>query len=444
MAESTVRDLLGDLAVYERAIVSFRDDEGYPLNVATSFHVDRERDAIVLDPLAAPDQPREGDEVTVIFSHIRPQPGVGYDERRYITAWGPAHRDGDTWVVRPDRTHGWDEERMPFPELVERSVPRGLAYMRQLSQEQGRPVRPTLSRGWLFFSATRVPFLTATLVPVLLGALIARHDGASAWWYTIVALLGAIAIHLGLNVVNDIYDTESGADEANVTPTAFSGGSRVIQYGLVSLQGMKRLALGLYAFGIAAGLFLAATRGWALLWVGAAGVFLSVAYTAPPFRLVHRGLGDVAVALGFGPIMVLGAYFVAAQEFAFEPFYASLPVAILIMLVLYANQVPDRTSDAAAGKNTIAVRFSRTAITTGYLVSVASAAALIAVGGLTLMPAWTLLALLAFPYGWRTYQGLRAHYDAPYELMPHLGENVALHGLAGLGLILGYVLAIVL
>ena len=114
-----------------------------------------------------------------------------------------------------------------------------------------------------------------------------------------------------------------------------------------------------YAVGIAIGLYLVATRGIELLWIGIAGVFLSIFYTAPPFKLVHRGLGEICVALGFGPIMVLGTYFVIAQRFTFEAFYASLPVALLIMLVLYVNQIPDKPADEKAGKNTIVVRLSQ-------------------------------------------------------------------------------------
>ena len=94
-----------------------------------------------------------------------------------------------------------------------------------------------------------------------------------------------------------------------------------------------------------------------------------IAYTAPPFRLVHRGLGELCVALGFGPIMVLGASYVEEQRFSFEAFYVSLPVAILIALVLYANEIPDRPGDAQAGKRTLPVRWSKQAVLTGYAVA---------------------------------------------------------------------------
>jgi 1,4-dihydroxy-2-naphthoate octaprenyltransferase len=279
-------------------------------------------------------------------------------------------------------------------------------------------------------------------VPVLLGSVIARSQGYSNWWLTLLALFGACLIHLGLNVTNDVADASSGADEANVNPTMFSGGSRMIQYGLVSRDAMKQAAIGLYAVGVAIGLFLAFTRGLELLWIGAAGVFLSIFYSAPPFKLVHRGVGEICVALGFGPIMVLGSYFVVAQRLSFEAFYASLPVALLIMLVLYVNQIPDRPSDAKAGKRTIVVRLSKDAIVRGYALSVIATYLLIVVGAATgIMPLWTLLSLLTVPIALQVYRALDPHYNNPYELMGAMGKNIMLHFGTGLLLIAGYVLA---
>jgi 1,4-dihydroxy-2-naphthoate octaprenyltransferase len=241
-----------------------------------------------------------------------------------------------------------------------------------------------------------------------------------------------------------VSDATSGADEANVNPTMYSGGSRVIQYGLVSLKAMRATAAALYAVGIGIGLYLVATRGIELLWIGLAGIFLSVFYTAPPLRLVHRGLGEICVALGFGPVMVLGTYFVIAKQWSWEAFYASLPVAIFIMLVLYVNQIPDRKADAASGKRTIVVRLSQAAIVRGYALSVLSAFGLIIAGAATgILPAWTLIALLPAPLAWGVYKAIGSHYDSPYELMNAMGRNVMLHFATGLLLILGYVLAIV-
>jgi 1,4-dihydroxy-2-naphthoate polyprenyltransferase len=445
MARSTVQEseVLSEIGQFDRAVLSFVDTSGYPLSVATSFGADQDRGTIRLDRPQIPEGPPEGSTVAVVFSSVRPYPGVGYDQRRYINVVGTVTEANGSLHVQPTRVHGWDEERMSFFELCERSVPAGHRYMRKLSQERSEPVKPRLSRGWLFFLATRVPFLTATFVPILLGAVIARANGYSSWWHMVLALIGGTAIHLGLNVANDVFDSTSGADYANVNPTMYSGGSRMIQYGLVSLRGMKTTSIVCYAIGIAIGFFLAATRGWDLLWIGIAGLFLSIFYTAPPLRLVHRGLGEICVALGFGPIMVLGTYFVIAKHFSWEAFYASLPVGLLIMLVLYVNQVPDRPADEQAGKRTIVVRLSKQAIVGGYVLSVTAAALLIIVGALTgVITPWTLISLPAFWFAFKVYKSMNSYYDSPYELMAGLGQNILLHLSVGALLIVGYVLAI--
>ncbi len=443
MARSTIGDVFDDISSFSHAVIAYVGDDGYPINVAADFTADKANGTIKLSRPRIPVEAREGAEVNVTFSHIRPYPGVGYDQRRYVSVWGTVTKVNGSLEVRPERSHGWDEDKMSFFELCERSVPSAHRYMKKLSEERGETVKTQMSLGWLIFLATRVPFLTATFVPILLGAMIARNDGASAWWLFALALLGGSAIHLGLNVANDVSDATSGADFANVNPTMFSGGSRMIQYGLVSLQTMRAVSAGCYAVGIGIGLYLTFTRGIELLWIGVAGIFLSIFYTAPPFKLVHRGMGEIAVALGFGPIMVLGTYFVIAQQLTFEAFYASLPVAIFIMLVLYVNQVPDRPADEKTGKRTIVVRLPKDAIVKGYAISVVVAFALIALGALTgIMPIWTLLALATVPLALKVHRALTSHYESPYELMAGMGQNIMLHLFAGLALTLGYLIDI--
>ena len=430
---------------FAHAVVVTVGDDGYPTGVATSFRAGDESGTIDLGPFEP--EPPPGREVAVVFSHIRPQPGVGYDERRYVQYWGTLAPLGAPGGYRftPGPSQAWDEQEVPFFEFSERNVPQALRYMEQLSAETGRPVRPKLSRGWLFLRTTRLPFLTATVIPVGLGIAIAGKDGRFSWWLALLTLVAAACVHLGLNVANDVFDTMSGADAANVTPTQFSGGSRVVHYGLVRLRTIALLSAAFYAVAVAIGLFLAFDRGfWPLFWIGLAGVAISVFYTAPPIRLVHRGLGEVAVAIGFGPLMVLGAYYVQAQRLTWEALYASLPVAILIALILYLNEVPDRAGDAAVGKRTLPVRFGKEAVVALYAAAAAAAFGLIAGGALSgLMVRPTILALATIPLAVKVVRGLRAHYDSPYTLMPFMGTNIQLHLFTGLLLIAGYVIAIV-
>lgn len=442
---STLLESLGTRG-YTHAVIAFLDVEGYPLSVATGFTVDAERGAVLLDPVAGEAVgPPLGSQVNVVFSHIRPQPGIGYDERRYVSLWGTLRRSDGKLELIPERIQHWDEQEMSFFEFSERGVPQAHRYMERVSRELGRPVRPSLSAGWLFLRATRLPFLSATFVPVSLGVAVAALHGQWHWWLAILTLIAAASVHLGLNIGNDVFDTLSGADQANVTPTQFSGGSRVILYGLLSLRQMVLMMVGFYAVAIGLGLFLAAyTAFWPVFWLGVAGVFVSIFYTAPPFRFVHRGIGELMVALGFGPIMTMGAYYVQAQKWSWEAFYVSLPVALLIALVLYVNEVPDRPGDGAAGKRTLPVRLSKEAVIAAYVGAVAVAFGLIAGGaiaGVIVRPA--ILAVLAAPLAMQVHRGLRDHYDSPYQLMPFMGKGVQLHMATGLLLLVGYVIAIV-
>src|SRR5919197_1577210 len=142
--------------------------------------------------------------------------------------------------------------------------------------------------------------------------------------------------------------------------------------------------------------------------------------------------------------MGLGAYYVQAQRFTWEALYASLPVGILIALVLYMNEVPDRAGDAAAGKRTLPVRWGKDAIITGYTAAVSAAFALITAGALTgLLARPALIAVATIPLAARVIRGLRANYDSPYALMADMGTNIKLHAFTGIILIAAYVVAIV-
>ena len=433
MTELAVDDAVAKADTYPHAVLSFVGPEGYPTSVAAEFVVDRTERTITVGPVHKAALPKNGQEVGLLFSHIRPQPGIGYDERRYVNVWGPAKVARSTVTVAVQEATGWDEAEVPFFEYAERTLPEAKRYMAELD------AKPRLSRFWTFFLTTRLPFLTATIVPVALGGAIAGHQHRFAWGWFLLALLGAVLIHFGLNMANDLFDDSSGADSANVTPTPFSGGSRVLQYGLVSRRTVAAATAACYLGGIAIGLSLAAARGWGLLAIGGVGVAISLAYSAPPLKLVHRGVGELVTAVGFGPVTAVGTYYVCAQRWSGEAFLASIPVALFIASVLYVNEIPDRAGDAEVGKRTLPVRWPKDRVVAGYAAVVIAAYLVIAVAGVTgATPRWTLLGLLTLPMARRVYRGLRRHYDRPYDLMPFMQANIVLHLLTGVLLIVGY------
>ncbi len=225
----------------------------------------------------------------------------------------------------------------------------------------------------LWVRAVRAPFLSAAVVPVLLGGAIAygalQHVGANfSWSLFLWSLLGAILASAGTNLINDYGDHESGADDANlVADNPFTGGSRAIQLGLVAPWKILLASLICFAATIAIGLHInALIAGDAfamtpLLAVGVLGCILGITYTVGPLRLSYFGLGEAAVGLGFGPVMVLGSSYVLTASTGtawpwLSSLLASIPVGIFIMLVLWINQFQDAPADAAAAKRNWVVR----------------------------------------------------------------------------------------
>jgi 1,4-dihydroxy-2-naphthoate octaprenyltransferase len=440
------RQGLEKLATYPFQILTFVDADGYPVSVALAAEIDTAAGTATFARPAGLAVPPNVD-VNLTGSHIHPQPGYGYDERRHVTAWGRVTVAADgRLVLTASRAWGWDEAEVPFFEYSERSLGQSKKYFDALSVERGTPVKPRLSFGWLALRTTRLPFLSGTIVPVVLGVAIAAQQGWFDLLTAVLTVIGASLVHLGLNVANDVFDTAQGADDANVTPTQFSGGSRVIQYGLVSFRQMAGLSAALYVLGGGIGLVLLAIAGSpALLVIGILGIVISLGYTAPPLKFVYRGLGEIAVAIGFGPLMLVGAYVVQSRgALSWEPFVASLPIALLIALILYVNEIPDRRGDARAGKRTLPVRLTKPTVIAIYRAAAAAAFASVVVGvGAGLLPITALLALLAIPLALQVSRGLAPNYDNPYGLMAVMGVNIKVHLYAGVLLILAYVVVII-
>jgi 1,4-dihydroxy-2-naphthoate polyprenyltransferase len=443
----TPRTGLAKLSGYPFQILTWIDDRGYPVSVALEVTIDAAAGMATFIAPAGFAVPTSG-EVSLTGSHIRPQPGYGYDERRHVTVWGRLTPDPaalDRFRFHGTRAWGWDEAEVPFFEYSERAVGQSRRYFDALSAERGTPVRPRLSFGWLTLRATRLPFLSATFVPVLIGIAIAASHGFFDLPSVLLTLLGAAFVHLGINVSNDVFDTLHGADDVNVTPTQYSGGSRVIQYGLVPLRRMATISAGFFVAAAVVGMVLMVLRGSpALLAIGILGFVVGIGYTAPPLKLVYRGLGEIAVAIGFGPLMLLGAYVVqSAGTLSWEPFAASLPVAILVALILYVNEIPDRRGDSQAGKRTLPVRLSRETVIRIYELAVAGAFASVVIAvALGVLPIPTLAVVLALPLARRVRDGLAPNYDNPYGLMAIMGVNIRLHLVAGGLLLVAYVLVL--
>jgi 1,4-dihydroxy-2-naphthoate polyprenyltransferase len=296
---------------------------------------------------------------------------------------------------------------------------------------------------WLV--VTRAPFLSATLVPVLVAAAWVAASGLSPfpWGLFGLALLGACALHVAANVFNDYFDWKSGADvENNEYFLPFSGGSRSLELGLISERGLLRLGVAALVVAAGCGLVILMARGPGLLWFGLAGAFSAYFYTAPPLRLVARkGLGELLVGLNFGPLMTGGTAYALTGSVGWADFAVGLPLGLLTTAILWINEFPDAPSDARTGKNHLVVVLGKRAARWGYLALVFGAFALITAGVLAGPFPWQgLLALGALPLALYAAVILMRHW-ADRRLVKANAATIQLHAVAGVLLAIGLFLA---
>jgi 1,4-dihydroxy-2-naphthoate octaprenyltransferase len=290
---------------------------------------------------------------------------------------------------------------------------------------------------------TRAPFFTAVIVPTLLGTAIAWYGGFFRWDLFLLTLVGITCVNAGLDMSNDYFDHTVGTDDTNQTKTPFSGGSRAIQQGVVTARQVLIASLACYAVGIIIGLYLAISRGWPVLLLGLIGVFLAFFHNAPPVRIysLAPGLGELAVGIGCGPLVVMGTYYVQAQRITTEVVLASLPVGLLIAAVLYINEFPDVEADAQAGRKTVPVVIGRARAVTGYIALLIATYVIVVIGSAAgILPVMSLVALLTLPLAYRAVRdAYRYHSDTP-KLVPVMATTIQVHLLTGLLLCTAYII----
>jgi 1,4-dihydroxy-2-naphthoate octaprenyltransferase len=289
----------------------------------------------------------------------------------------------------------------------------------------------------------RAPFLTASIIPVLLGTAIAwTRTGGFHSGHFILTLLGGVCLHAGTNIANDYFDHVSGNDEANteyVRP--FSGGSRLIQTGRLAPREVLIESLVFFALSSLIGLYLAWAIGWPIITLGLIGLVSGFFYCAPPFKFVYRGLGELLVGLNFGVLMTLGAYFTQTGSFSLEAAVASLPIGILIAAVLYINEFPDYNADKKVGKNTLVVRLGKEIGVSFYLFLMALVYIVIAGSVIfRLVSPFALLGFFTLPLAIPAMKTARQNFADPQALAPANAGTIMVHLLTGVLLIIGYLL----
>lgn len=211
---------------------------------------------------------------------------------------------------------------------------------------------------WLL--AARLRTLPASVSPVIVGTALALREGRFDPLIFVATLVAAILLQVGANYANDVFDYLKGADRVRHGPM------RVTQSGLLTPRQMLLGTAGVFGLAASVGVYLALVGGWPILLIGALSIICAVAYTAGPFPLAYRGLGDLFAFLFFGVVAVMGAYFLQSGQFTIVSFIVSLPNALFATAIIVVNNLRDLDADRAAGKRTLAVRIGDRATRVEY------------------------------------------------------------------------------
>lgn len=293
---------------------------------------------------------------------------------------------------------------------------------------------------WLvtWFKAARAPFLIVSILPSLLGSIIAYAHGSFNTLIFMMATLGVVMAHSASDFVDDYFDFQKG-----------NLGNKVQQFhdsplidGKVSLKQVLIAIVICLAIAFAAGVIVFIEVGYPVLILVGVGLIAVFFYTSPPLKLNYRGLGETVLFLAFGPMIVFGIWYVLTGKVTIEPFLISLIPGIFTMNVGIVSNTFDYHDDLRSGKRTLSVRFGQAAAIRIMLVDTVIAYLAIVAGVIFhVIPIWALLVLLTIPLAVNMLQHA-AKYDDESHYTPAMGRIIALSSAATLLLILAYALEV--
>ena len=309
------------------------------------------------------------------------------------------------------------------------------------------PEISTMTRIFSWMVITRAPFLTAIIVPILLGAawVAFNHPGQPfPFLRFFLALFAGIFMHISANTFNDYFDWRAGTDKVNNNYfLPYSGGSRSIELGLIKEGALFWVAIISLLISAVLGLLLVLMSGAGILLFGLVGAFSSYFYTAPPLRLAaRRGLGELVVGVNFGPLATAGTVYALTGRVSLVDFLIGVPIGLLTAAILWINQFPDEEADRATGKINLVVVLGKSRARWGFLLLLALSFGLLVYLTLTgVFPVGMLLALLSLPLAYQAVRIAFREYNQR-SLVRANSATIQLQMVAGLLMFAGVLVSI--
>lgn len=290
---------------------------------------------------------------------------------------------------------------------------------------------------WKVWVKTGRPFtLTATVSPLLVGTAVAAYEGVFHLLNFLLALLAALFLQIGTNYFNEYFDYRYGLDSP-----ASLGASTVIFRKEMSARQVFGGGVVCFVLAICCSLGLILLVGPAIILFGLIGMAIAYFYSARPFTLARRGLGDVMVYLAMGWLMTWGAYYVQIPQWSWRAFAASVPVGLLVTAILNMNNVRDYQEDYQVHKLTLPVRFGQT-FGVWYHTSLLCGSYVVVSLGVLLhwLPVFSLLVWITFPLAFLNIRAILSAVDRRAFIVG-IKRTSMLHLQFGCMLALGFFLA---
>ena len=213
---------------------------------------------------------------------------------------------------------------------------------------------PNIVQSWM--EAIRLRTLPIPTIQVLTGTVLAYADtGSFNPLMAFYALLVAVCVTIGTNIINDVIDDEKGSDT-----TRRAGFLKVIPAGLISRQTMRLAGFAFFGAALLFGIPLWFHAGWPLFVAVVFSVVCGYCYTGGPYPISYLGLSELFVLIFYGGVCIGASYYVQTLDFSGTVFLCILQMGCLAILPNALNNFRDMYEDAAANKQTLSVRYGRT------------------------------------------------------------------------------------
>ncbi len=272
-----------------------------------------------------------------------------------------------------------------------------------------------------YAGVARAPFLLLPPTLIASGAASAAWNGHFSWLHTIVALVGLVALHMAVNILNEWSDMRTGIDlETERTP--FSGGSGTLPGGGMSSRTALIFGMACAAVGLGIGIWFIPRIGAALVPIIIVGGISVLAYTD---LLARMGIGELAAGFGLGAGPVVGTALVQDGSWSRAAVAASVPAFFMTFNLLFLNEFPDENADRRGGRRNLVILLGRKPAALVYAAAaIATPISIIVSVIVGWLPALALIGALPSLLLVKPLQWAFGDTDLPVPI-PAMGANVA-------------------